>query len=214
MEPTRQTIPGLTSAPETNDGDFDSFRRVVRYSHIFSSAVNEVLEQRYLDDVAGEPISLTQFHLLKLIALDGAHHVGEVAEFLGVSSPAASKTIDRLVRQGLLTRAECQGDRRAILLSASPAGRQLIRHYEQHKAERLRPVLKRFGKDEIEQFGDLLERFTILLFRAEPSRRDYCLRCAAYCVENCPINEITGFCPFEKILARDRSSGHAPEELS
>ena len=178
--------------------------RLLRYSHIFSSAVREILESRYLVEVADPSLSLPQFHLLKLIGLNGQHQVGEVAEFLGVSAPAASKNIDRLCSLGLVDRGACEEDRRATLLSAGPKGRTLIRRYEDLKKRRLAPVLAKFEPAEIDRLSELLERFSVLLFEHEKAGDSFCLRCAAYCRVGCPIGEVLGNCPYDAIRSRSR----------
>ena len=117
------------------------------------------------------PYRLTpsQFHLVKLMSFDGHHQVGEVADFLGVSPPAASKNIDKLERLGLVVRTPSKGDRRATLLSVSRKGRRLVRKYEDLRAARLGPVLKGFGPEEVEQLTRLLERFAVSLLEAAPN---------------------------------------------
>jgi DNA-binding MarR family transcriptional regulator len=184
----------------------ERLHRLLRYSHVFAAAVREVLEVKYLSEVSTHSLTLPQFHLLKLISINGHHQVGEVAEFLGVSSPAASKNIDKLERLRLVTRTTSPGDRRAILLSASPRGRRLVRQYETLKARRLTPVLNRFRSEEIDQLARLLERFSVLLFDEEKSEDGFCLRCAAYCEDHCPVGHVLGNCPYEKIRSRSRQS--------
>ena len=61
----------------------DSFS-LIRHAHIFSSAVRETLEVKLLNEIGGDGISLPQFHLLKLITLNGTHQIGEVADFLAL----------------------------------------------------------------------------------------------------------------------------------
>jgi DNA-binding MarR family transcriptional regulator len=187
-------------------------RRLLRYSHIFSSAVREILEAKLLAEVSTHSLTLPQFHLLKLISINGQHQVGEVAEFLGVSSPAASKNIDKLERLGLLTRTPSKGDRRATLLSANPKGRELVRRYEVMKAERLAPILERFKPAEIDQLSHLLERFSVLLFDHEKSGDGFCLRCAAYVEEHCPVGHVVGNCPYERIRSRNRPEDEEREQ--
>ena len=177
--------------------------RLLRYSHIFGSAVREILEAKYLAEVTTLPLTLPQFHLLKLIAVNGKHQVGEIAEFLGVSSPAASKNIDKLVRLGLVTRRIDEGDRRVTLLSANVKGRRIIQRYEKLNAERMAPVLERFEPGEVDQLAHLLERFSVSLLEHEGTDRDYCLRCAAYAQKNCPIDHIQGACPYDRIRKRN-----------
>ena len=193
------------------DPEAARLHRFLRYSHVFSSAVREIMETRYLGEVSPHSLTLPQFHLLKLIALNGHHQVGEVAEFLGVSSPAASKNIDKLERLGLVTREHSKGDRRAILLSASPKGRRLVRKYENLKAQRLAPVLAHFRPEQIDEMAHMLERFSVLLYDREKSEDGFCLRCAAYCEQGCPVGHVLGNCPYERIRARGRAGGGAEE---
>jgi two-component system cell cycle response regulator len=92
------------------------------------------------------------------MAKNGSHQVGEAAGYLGVSPPAATKTIDKLERLGLVTRTPSAGDRRATLLSASPQGQRLVEEYERRKAQLVGPVLERFRPDELVQLTRLMER--------------------------------------------------------
>ena len=194
-------------------GDNGRLRQLLRYSHIFSAVVREILEARYLAESTTDPLTLPQFHLLKLITLNGKHQVGEIAEFLGVSAPAASKNIDKLERLALVERSPLAGDRRVTLLSASRKGRRLVKKYEVLKAHRLAPVLQMFRPEEIDQFARLLERFSVTLLAEERSADEFCLRCAAYCEDGCPVGHVLGNCAYEKIRARGRSPDRGGEEV-
>jgi DNA-binding MarR family transcriptional regulator len=182
--------------------DEEGFLRLLRDSHIFASAIREILDVRLLREVSPCPLTPSQFQLLKLMSLNGGHQVGEVADFLGVSPPAATKNIDKLERLGLVTRAPVKGDRRATLLSVSRKGRRLVRKYEEHRAERLMPVLADFKAAEIQKFTKLLERFAVSLLSQEPSgeRGDrFCLHCAGYIEEDCPVSQVHGGCRYLKV---------------
>jgi len=176
--------------------------RFLRNSHIFSSAVREIFETKYLVDTCREPISLQQFHLLKLITLNGQHQIGQIADFLGVSSPAATKNIDKLERLGFVTRVRSQVDRRATLLMATAKARDLVNRYEMHKLQRISPLLDEFARSEIAEMSRLLERFSVLLYAREVQEDGYCLRCAVYGEPNCPIGQLLGNCPYEKVRSR------------
>jgi DNA-binding MarR family transcriptional regulator len=183
--------------------------RFLRYSHIFSAAIREILGTRYLGEVCQDRLTLPQFHLLKLIALNGQHQIGEVAHFLGVSSPAATKSIDKLERLGLVTRSPSQGDRRATLLAASPKGYALVQRYEERKARRLAPVIEGFTSEEIEQLSTLLERFAVSLLQHERPGRGYCLRCAVYIDEGCPVGRTRGGCSYQHLRDARGSTAEA-----
>lgn len=178
--------------------------RLLRNSHIFSSAVREILEQKFLKEASSLPLTLSQFHLLKLMSINGQHQVHEVAEFLGVSPAAASKNIDKLEGLGLVSRTPSRGDRRATLLKITSKGRKLVLAYEELKAARLYPVLDKFKSKEINELSRLLERFSVEVFKLEEreeqgSTNGYCLRCAAYLENDCPVGDIRGGCPYYKV---------------
>ncbi len=183
----------------TGRGELDSFS-LVRYAHIFSSAVREILEIKVLEEIGAEGLSLSQFHLLKLICLNGHHQMGEVADFLGVSPPAATKNIDKLERLGLVQRTPSVEDRRATLLASSADGRGLVERYEAVKSERLDGVLEAFSAQELEQLSRLLERFSIALLRTEINGEGLCLRCSAYFDDRCPVQHLHEGCPYHKVI--------------
>jgi len=177
---------------------------LIRYSHIFASAVREILEMKLLRETTPLPLTLSQFHLLKLMSINGSHQVGELADFLGVSAPAATKNIDKLEHLRLVVRAPSPDDRRATSLSVSSKGRRLVDKYEELKESRLTPVLDGFRAEEIDQLTDLLERFSVALLEHERSGRGYCLRCAAYIDDQCPVGEVRGGCPYKEMRRHAR----------
>lgn len=170
---------------------------LLRYSHIFASVVREVLEVKSLREVSPNPLAVSQFHLLKILALNGGYQVGQLAGYLGVSAAAASKTVDKLVRLGLVARSASKGDRRVRVLSPSPKGRRLVQKYERTKAERLAPVLEEFSAKEVDQLADLLERFSVRMIRQEDPAGGQCLRCGVNCEDDCAVGNLPGVCPQE-----------------
>jgi len=199
-------MPGLPASdppPQHGSGndqaDPQDLFNLLRYAHIFSAVVQEILELKLLREVSPDPLSLSQFHLLKLIALNGQHQVGQVADFLGVSAPAASKNIDKLERLGLVSREQCKGDRRAILLASNRRGRQLVKRYEKLKTERLLPVLEAFSTADMRRLTHLLERFSVALIDAEQAGEGLCFRCSAYFDDNCPVTHFHDDCPYQKV---------------
>lgn len=179
---------------------------LIRYSHIFGAAVRELLEVKLLEEIGADHLSLPQLHLLQLITLNGAHQMGQIADFLGVSPPAATKNIDKLERLGLVKRTPSERDRRATLLTSSPKGRRLVERYRSLKLERLRPVLNAFSTDELVQFERLLARFSTALIRSEGTVDGLCLRCSAHFDAGCPIQHFHDGCPYQKLVASGRPS--------
>jgi DNA-binding MarR family transcriptional regulator len=186
------------------------FLHFVRQSHIFASIVREALEVELLRATTQLPLTVTQFHLLKLMALDGHHHLSDMAAFLGVSAPAATKNIDKLERLGLAARVPSTGDRRATWLTVSPEGRRLVQEYEDRKSARLGPVLQEFPRAHLAALTQLLERISVSLVSTEPTGARACLRCAAYIDESCPIGEVLGGCPYQEARQARASADAKP----
>ncbi len=138
----------MTSTEQFASGPFpgDQFHRFLRYGHVLRSLLREFLEEDFLRQICPHRLTRSQFCFLKLIAANSDLQVGELARSIGVSAAAASKNLDKLERLGLVIRETSSEDRRAILLSASPEGRRLVRDYERHKAARLMPVIDTLGE--------------------------------------------------------------------
>jgi len=211
--PQADTRQGSAQAPWADawNGREPSYR-LLRDAHILSALVAEILERRFLRKISPLPLNLSQFHLLRLMSFKGLRHIGDVADSLGVSAPAATKNIDKLERLGLVTRARSAGDRRATLVSLSPEGRRLVREYEESKSSQLSSVLATFTPEELQVFAVFVERLCGSLLDANTPARGACLRCAAYLQEGCLVGEKSGGCPHRELFAdrRAEDTAHPP----
>jgi DNA-binding MarR family transcriptional regulator len=86
------------------------------------------LHRLYAETIEGlsTPLSVPQFRILERVGL-GVASLGQLAELARRQPPTISKSVDSLVRQGLLARAEAASDRRATALSLTPRGAALLR---------------------------------------------------------------------------------------
>lgn len=80
---------------------------------------------RSLAGVADE-VTLPQYRVLVLLALRGPQGLSGLADALAVAPSTATRMCDRLVRKGLVARAEDPSDRRQVRLQCTAAGRRLI----------------------------------------------------------------------------------------
>ncbi|MGD2109121.1 MAG: MarR family winged helix-turn-helix transcriptional regulator [Phycisphaerae bacterium] len=185
--------------------------QLLRHLHIFSSIVREILEVGPLRDASGISLTPSQFQFLKAITLNGGHQVGEVAGLLGLSPPAATKSINKLEALGLIVRSPSKGDRRATLLSPSPKGRRLVRVYEGRKVDRLAPVFEAFSPAELDRMTRLMERFSLSLLEPVERGNESCLRCGAYIADDCRVAVLRGGCPYQQACGSGTSE-MAPQE--
>jgi DNA-binding MarR family transcriptional regulator/GNAT superfamily N-acetyltransferase len=77
-------------------------------------------------DAAGLPLLPTQVALLAALERHGPMTIGAAAEGLGVSQPAATRTVANLIERGLIDSATDAGDGRMRLLSLTASGGAVI----------------------------------------------------------------------------------------
>jgi len=172
------------------DGNVDIAHDFLGSTHVFTSAVEEILEKGILEEVAGRRLTSSQFKLLKMVALTDARTISDVALFLGVSNAAASKAVDKLVRRKMLRRAEGQPDRREICLSLTEASRQLLAAYEEKKELKLAGIFHGFPDNELRRAASLLDRLSAALVDHHSSPDEVCLQCGIYFRDHCVVREL------------------------
>jgi DNA-binding MarR family transcriptional regulator len=74
----------------------------------------------------GDTLSLSQSHLLSLLAEEPRARIGELAEAAGVAPPTATRMLDSLERAGVVRRGRSHEDRRAVEVTLTPKGRRLL----------------------------------------------------------------------------------------
>ena len=75
---------------------------------------------------AAEETTIAQYRALVVLASRGPQRMVDLAAALEVAPSTAGRMCDRLVRKGLIRRHRARTDRRAVLVSLTPAGRQVV----------------------------------------------------------------------------------------
>lgn len=116
--PRRRTGAGATGEAKQVDDDLvDAFLSASRA--LVGVAVRSL--------AAGDPdLTLPQHRTLVLLALRGPQRVRDLAELLGVNSSTATRQCDRLQRRGLVERERSADDGRAVCVSLTDLGRQVV----------------------------------------------------------------------------------------
>ena len=94
-------------------------------------------------------VTLSQLKVLFTLAQSGGASVGEIAGMVGIGNAGASLLVDRLVRLGLVERAEDPADRRRTVVRLSVAGADLVRELNHGGREHLRQVLAALPPDDL-----------------------------------------------------------------
>ena len=181
-------------------------------AHLFLAAVSGVMEQQLLSEIVGKQLSLSQLKILKLLDLTEAHHVGDVAAFLGVSDAAASKAVDRLARLKYLRRTVSRKDRRSSDLSLAAAGRKLLSRYEAAKDLKLAEMFRDLDPDELRQTSVFLERMTKGIVHDSANPEEICLQCGIYLKQRCLVREAAeAECSYQQRKRKQQVKGDATE---
>jgi DNA-binding MarR family transcriptional regulator len=94
-------------------------------------------------------VRISPGHVQILIALTrGPHSVGQLAEALGVSPPAATQLVDRLVEHGMVERHHDPTDRRVVLVDYVPAMRDVARRIMEVRRRRLTEAMEQLSDEE------------------------------------------------------------------
>jgi DNA-binding MarR family transcriptional regulator len=75
---------------------------------------------------AAEETTIAQYRALVVLASRGPQRMVDLASALEVAPSTAGRMCDRLVRKRLIRRHRARTDRRAVLVSLTPAGRQVV----------------------------------------------------------------------------------------
>jgi DNA-binding MarR family transcriptional regulator len=75
---------------------------------------------------AAEETTIAQYRALVVLASRGPQRIAGLAEALDVAPSTAGRMCDRLVRKGLVRRHRARGDRRVVVVSVTPAGREVV----------------------------------------------------------------------------------------
>src|SRR3954468_10497192 len=111
----------------------------------------------------GSGLSLAQYHLLE--ALRGARElpVSELAASAGVAPPTATRMLDALVRDALAERTPAEHDRRVVLVSLPPAGRDAVHAAAERVAAGRARVRDHLTPAEQDQAAALLRRLASIV---------------------------------------------------
>ena len=105
-------------------------------------------------------------HIQVLISLSrGPRSVGRIAETLGVSRPAATQLVDRLVEHGMIERLHDPADRRVVLVDYAPGMHEVARRIMGVRRRQLNEALDSLTEEEAEAFYKGLKEITAALGR-------------------------------------------------
>lgn len=110
--------------------------------------------------VRDSPITLAQTHTLEILGQQSPLRMKELAATMGVTTGTLTVTVDRLEKQGLVTRIPHETDRRSTLVGLTEAGQALFREHHAHHLHLTRELSAALTPEEAEQFRTILAKLT------------------------------------------------------
>jgi DNA-binding MarR family transcriptional regulator len=111
--------------------------------------IDRARRQYELDVWMNLPITIGQLKSLFFISNQGSTNLGKLAAALRVTSTNTTGIIDRLVKQGLVSRTEDAQDRRMLLLRVTEEGERLVTQLREKRRDYRVQVMTRMNIEEL-----------------------------------------------------------------
>ncbi len=108
-------------------------------------------------------LSLSQYHLIRPLDDSRELPVGELATAAAVSPPTATRMLDGLESQGIVTREHSRSDRRCVVVRLTPQGGRLLRSERARVEAKREELFAQLSPEEREQAEHLLQRLADLI---------------------------------------------------
>jgi MarR family 2-MHQ and catechol resistance regulon transcriptional repressor len=119
-----------------------------------------VYQFRDRDRICCHDVSVTQCYALDALMRRGLATLNELAADLCLDKSTASRVVTTLERKGYVARATHPRDGRAVLLTATTAGRRLVERILEDLVEEKKELLAEFPEEVRESAAELIQRLT------------------------------------------------------
>ena len=157
-----------------NNGEYSD--RLFRNLILFSSAIGACLS--HAARTSGEE-SLTdaQLNALRFLYLKHDLVMRDVAQGLGFSFAAGTKTIDRLAQKGLAIRTPRKRDGRQIRVTLTEKGHEVARQIKDEAESSFQQILGSLSKEQVTALNEAVETFLLGFIRHEEDVASLCVAC-------------------------------------
>lgn len=125
-----------------------------------------VLSRIFLAPSASRPLNEmtgAQKRILYFLDLEGPQRMSDIARLMGVSLPAATITVDKLVEAKLVKRTTVATDRRVVRIELTAKGRRTVKLMNQVHEKRFGEILEKLSPAERQELIGCFQRIHELL---------------------------------------------------
>jgi MarR family transcriptional regulator, organic hydroperoxide resistance regulator len=117
-------------------------------------------------------LSDAQYSLLFGLRQEGGLSLGELADAVELSPPAATEMLDSLASQGLVLRTRSESDRRVVLTSLTERGHELVEDRRARFEPLWRGALSEFSDEQLLSAAAVLDRLRLMFDELADERID------------------------------------------
>jgi len=117
----------------------------------------------------GTDLSIPQFRTMGFVQRNPDSSLSDLADYLGLTLPSASKLVDGLVKQKLISRQESTIDRRRLTLVLTPNGESIVNSAREAALANLTKIISCLSHDELGTIHQAMELLSPLF--ASPGKQ-------------------------------------------
>jgi len=133
--------------------------KLIQELHQLGQLLSQTLDQYTCGAWIDLNLTIGQLKSLILIDFDGSTCVKDLAKALKMAPPNATKLVDSLVKEGLVSREENPDDRRLLSLKTTSKGKILIANLKESAIRQMSDLLNQLSLDELKALVKGLKPF-------------------------------------------------------
>ncbi|WP_180271296.1 MarR family winged helix-turn-helix transcriptional regulator [Fredinandcohnia onubensis] len=133
-------------------------RKCTNQPFLILMQTSRALQERIRDDMMKNNLSITEFSVLEVLFHKGKQTIQQIGKSILITSGSMTYVIDRLEQKGFLKRSACPDDRRAIHVTLTDAGIEIMNKIMPEHEDFVDRVFDSLNPNEIDTLVDLLKR--------------------------------------------------------
>lgn len=133
-------------------------RKCTNQPFLILMQTSRVLQDRIRDDMMKNNLSITEFSVLEVLFHKGKQTIQQIGKSVLITSGSMTYVIDRLEQKGFLKRNACPDDRRAIHVSLTAAGSELMNRIMPEHENFVDSVFGTLNSHEVDMLVSLLKK--------------------------------------------------------
>ncbi|WP_164670776.1 MarR family winged helix-turn-helix transcriptional regulator [Virgibacillus doumboii] len=116
------------------------------------------VEEQVKKDIKSHGVKITEFTILEALYHKGTQTVQQICDAVLINSGSITYVIDKLEKRGLLTRKNCENDRRVFYVSITEQGEKLMNEIFPQHQKVIEEIFEDIKSEEKELVIDVLKR--------------------------------------------------------